>query len=245
MVDAPGPAGGGRGDRPDAHRLSHCRLEHAGDVLRGDEALRADPALAGAEPDDLVLHRCANLSAVRQSGIDRLRIPGGTARSCSQEWGPRAALRSAAGDLDGGAHGSLVPHRRVVRIASAVGRVSAAADAGGDDRLAALARAAWPGDAGAVVRAGGTVDHHRSALDTARRARVGVPLDAGAILHLAAGARYNDDAGSEPPMNDLPPILLILIPLAYVIGAIPFGLIVGKMRGIDVRTAGSGNIGAT
>jgi glycerol-3-phosphate acyltransferase PlsY len=39
--------------------------------------------------------------------------------------------------------------------------------------------------------------------------------------------------------------LMVLIPIAYVIGSIPFGLVVGKMRGIDVRTAGSGNIGAT
>jgi glycerol-3-phosphate acyltransferase PlsY len=46
-------------------------------------------------------------------------------------------------------------------------------------------------------------------------------------------------------MNDLPPILLILIPIAYFVGAVPFGLIVGRMRGIDVRTSGSGNIGAT
>ena len=32
---------------------------------------------------------------------------------------------------------------------------------------------------------------------------------------------------------------------AYLIGAIPFGFLVGKMRGVDVRTVGSKNIGAT
>ena len=32
---------------------------------------------------------------------------------------------------------------------------------------------------------------------------------------------------------------------AYLIGAIPFGFLIGKMRGIDVRTVGSRNIGAT
>ncbi len=32
---------------------------------------------------------------------------------------------------------------------------------------------------------------------------------------------------------------------AYLLGAIPFGFIVGRLRGIDVRTVGSGNIGAT
>ncbi|MGD0540874.1 MAG: glycerol-3-phosphate 1-O-acyltransferase PlsY [Tepidisphaeraceae bacterium] len=40
-------------------------------------------------------------------------------------------------------------------------------------------------------------------------------------------------------------ILFILIPLAYVVGSIPFGLIVGKAKGIDPRAGGSGNIGAT
>jgi glycerol-3-phosphate acyltransferase PlsY len=37
----------------------------------------------------------------------------------------------------------------------------------------------------------------------------------------------------------------ILVPIAYLLGSIPFGLIVGKANGIDPRKAGSGNIGAT
>ena len=32
---------------------------------------------------------------------------------------------------------------------------------------------------------------------------------------------------------------------AYLIGAIPFGYLIGRMRGVDVRTVGSKNIGAT
>jgi acyl phosphate:glycerol-3-phosphate acyltransferase len=42
-----------------------------------------------------------------------------------------------------------------------------------------------------------------------------------------------------------PQAIFILIPAAYIAGSIPFGLLVGLAKGIDVRKSGSGNIGAT
>jgi glycerol-3-phosphate acyltransferase PlsY len=44
-----------------------------------------------------------------------------------------------------------------------------------------------------------------------------------------------------------PPLLLILLLLgAFLLGAIPFGFLAGKLlKGVDLRTHGSGNIGAT
>lgn len=37
----------------------------------------------------------------------------------------------------------------------------------------------------------------------------------------------------------------VVLLAAYLIGGIPFGFLIGKMRGVDVRTVGSKNIGAT
>src|SRR5438105_15481379 len=42
------------------------------------------------------------------------------------------------------------------------------------------------------------------------------------------------------------PLLLILVLVAaYLIGAIPFGYLIARARGVDILHAGSGNIGAT
>jgi glycerol-3-phosphate acyltransferase PlsY len=39
--------------------------------------------------------------------------------------------------------------------------------------------------------------------------------------------------------------LAVFLPLAYLVGSIPVGLLVARSRGIDIRAHGSGNIGAT
>ena len=44
-------------------------------------------------------------------------------------------------------------------------------------------------------------------------------------------------------MNAVPAIAVLVA--AYLVGGIPFGFLIGKLRGVDVRTVGSKNIGAT
>ena len=51
---------------------------------------------------------------------------------------------------------------------------------------------------------------------------------------------------AEPFNFPVPDLTYILIALgAYLLGSIPFGFVVAKARGIDIRSVGSGNIGAT
>ncbi len=40
-------------------------------------------------------------------------------------------------------------------------------------------------------------------------------------------------------------VLALLLPAAYVLGGIPFGVLIAKRRGIDLKSVGSGNVGAT
>lgn len=41
------------------------------------------------------------------------------------------------------------------------------------------------------------------------------------------------------------PVLAIAIPLAFLSGSIPFGLLIARAKGVNIREHGSGNIGAT
>ncbi|MFA6134793.1 MAG: glycerol-3-phosphate 1-O-acyltransferase PlsY [Phycisphaerae bacterium] len=47
-------------------------------------------------------------------------------------------------------------------------------------------------------------------------------------------------------MSELPLIAFVVMPLAaYAVGSTPFGVILARARGVDLRKTGSGNVGAT
>lgn len=59
----------------------------------------------------------------------------------------------------------------------------------------------------------------------------------GRAIHGPACPRYD---ATMPALLWYPAVVV-----AYLVGAIPFGLLLGRARGVDIRRVGSGNIGAT
>src|SRR6516164_9517701 len=53
----------------------------------------------------------------------------------------------------------------------------------------------------------------------------------------------NNEATADQPRLML--TLVFVLVVSYLLGSIPFGYLAGRIAGIDIRQAGSGNIGAT
>ena len=67
----------------------------------------------------------------------------------------------------------------------------------------------------------------------------------GAHSRRACRCAANGFARASAPVVGGSMTAIVIIAVAYLLGSIPFGLLIGKSRGVDVRKAGSGNIGAT
>jgi glycerol-3-phosphate acyltransferase PlsY len=64
------------------------------------------------------------------------------------------------------------------------------------------------------------------------------------IRHFAFRPPYG--AGDRPVMTENPIVLLTFLALAaYLVGSLPFGYLIGRAHGVDIRTLGSRNVGAT
>lgn len=67
------------------------------------------------------------------------------------------------------------------------------------------------------------------------------------VAILSARVMETDSASSSPAADGLPssPLLWALPLFAFLLGSIPFGLLIARSQGVDIRDHGSGNIGAT
>ena len=83
----------------------------------------------------------------------------------------------------------------------------------------------------------------RAARDVARRARRARRLRPGGRGHTVPESPVGGRIGLRPPIADtIAEVIAIL--LGYLAGSVPFAFLLARRRGVDVRVAGSGNVGA-